>query len=226
MPRVIVIGAGAAGSMAAIFAASAGAETLLLERSRDGGRKILISGGGRCNVLPARVKESRFVTDSSPNLLRKLVRAWPLAAQRAFFETTLGIPLVEEPESAKLFATDEQPGVTSALHRERMHLAQRHATAGHLGFLVSLVAAARQLAAHQRLDEPQPFVATQLRHGPRRVHPRHRHQHRQRRRGTRLARASRARDAPDLRRAYAAHVERCGLHLAVGRLARRHALRA
>ena len=103
MPRVIVIGAGAAGSMAAIFAARRGAETLLLERTRDGGRKILISGGGRCNVLPLRLDETRFVTDSSPNVLRKMIRSWPLAEQRAFFEDELGIPLVEEPESLKLF---------------------------------------------------------------------------------------------------------------------------
>ena len=102
-PRVAVIGAGAAGTMAAIFAAQSGAETVLLERTRDGGRKILISGGGRCNVLPARVDESRFVTDSSPNTLRKIVRAWPLAEQIAFFERELGIPLVEETESVKLF---------------------------------------------------------------------------------------------------------------------------
>jgi predicted Rossmann fold flavoprotein len=101
--RVAVIGAGAAGTMAAIFAAESGAETLLLERTRDGGRKILISGGGRCNVLPARVDESRFVTDSSPNTLRKLVRSWPHAEQVAFFERTLNIPLVEETESVKLF---------------------------------------------------------------------------------------------------------------------------
>ena len=98
-----MIGAGAAGSMAAISCATAGAETLLLERTKDGGRKILISGGGRCNVLPARLDESRFVTDSSPNTLRKLVRAWPLAEQIAFFERELGLPLVEEVESAKLF---------------------------------------------------------------------------------------------------------------------------
>jgi predicted Rossmann fold flavoprotein len=103
MRRVAVIGAGAAGSMAAIFAASAGAQTLLLERTRDGGRKILISGGGRCNVLPVRVDESRFVTDSSPNTLRKIVRSWPLQEQIAFFERELGIPLVAEEESGKLF---------------------------------------------------------------------------------------------------------------------------
>ena len=89
--------------MAAIFAASAGAATTLLERTRDGGRKILISGGGRCNVLPMRVDESRFVTDSSPHVLRKILRSWPLAEQIAFFESELRLPLAEEPESAKLF---------------------------------------------------------------------------------------------------------------------------
>jgi hypothetical protein len=89
--------------MAAIFAAAGGAETLLLERTRDGGRKILISGGGRCNILPSWVDERRFVTDSSPHTLRNILRSWPLAEQIAFFESELGLPLVEEPESAKLF---------------------------------------------------------------------------------------------------------------------------
>src|ERR671918_1402511 len=103
MPRVAVIGAGAAGTMAAIFAAAGGAEALLLERTKDGGRKILISGGGRCNILPSRVDERRFVTDSSPHTLRKILRSWPLAEQIAFFERELGLPLVEEEESAKLF---------------------------------------------------------------------------------------------------------------------------
>src|SRR5436853_4852361 len=104
VPRgVVVIGAGAAGSMAAIFAARGGAETTLLERTRDGGRKILISGGGRCNVLPMRLDESRFVTDSSRNLLHKMLRAWPLQEQIAFFEKDLGLPLAEKAESLKLF---------------------------------------------------------------------------------------------------------------------------
>ena len=89
--------------MAAIFAAAEGAEVVLLERTPDGGRKILISGGGRCNILPSRVDESRFVTDSSPNTLRKILRSWPLAEQVEFFQRDLGLPLVEEPESAKLF---------------------------------------------------------------------------------------------------------------------------
>ena len=94
--------------MAAIFAASAGADTLLLERTKDGGRKILISGGGRCNILPSRVDESRFVTDSSAHLLRRIVRSWPLHEQIAFFEREIDLPLVEEPQSAKLFPQSQR----------------------------------------------------------------------------------------------------------------------
>lgn len=127
MRRVVVIGAGAAGTMASIFAATAGAETILLERTRDGGRKILISGGGRCNVLPSQLDESRFVTDSSPNTLRKIVRAWPLAEQIAFFEQEVGIALEEEVESAKLFpashkARDVRDGLLALATRRGVDL--------------------------------------------------------------------------------------------------------
>jgi predicted Rossmann fold flavoprotein len=101
--RIAVVGAGAAGIMAAIWAARSGGAVTLLERTRDGGRKILISGGGRCNVLPARVDESRFVTESSRRILRHVLRAWPLREQIRFFEEDARIPLMEETESAKLF---------------------------------------------------------------------------------------------------------------------------
>jgi predicted Rossmann fold flavoprotein len=114
--RVVVVGAGAAGTMAAIFAARPSNETLLLERTPDGGRKILISGGGRCNILPARADETRFVTDSSPNTLKKMLRSWRLEEQVAFFERDAGIPLVEETESGKLFpASDRASDVRNAL---------------------------------------------------------------------------------------------------------------
>jgi predicted Rossmann fold flavoprotein len=99
----VVIGAGAAGLLAAIFAAAGERRVLLLERTRDGGRKILVSGGGRCNVLPSAVDPGRFVTDSSPNTLRKILSSWPLPEQRRFFEEEAGIPLALEPETGKLF---------------------------------------------------------------------------------------------------------------------------
>jgi len=100
---VVVVGAGAAGLMAAISAAGAGRRVVLLERTPDGGRKILVSGGGRCNVLPAVAAPERFVTDSSPHTLRRILLSWPLAEQRRFFEEEVGIPLALEPATGKLF---------------------------------------------------------------------------------------------------------------------------
>ncbi len=50
---VVVIGAGAAGLMAAIRAAEAGRRVLLLEKNRRAGVKILMSGGTRCNITHA-----------------------------------------------------------------------------------------------------------------------------------------------------------------------------
>jgi len=100
---VVVVGAGAAGTMAAIFAAAQGRRTLLVERTRDGGRKILISGGGRCNVLPSRVDAGQYFSESSRNTLKKMLLSWPLADQRRFFEDEVGVRLVLEEESGKLF---------------------------------------------------------------------------------------------------------------------------
>jgi len=99
---IVVVGAGAAGTMAAIFAAER-RRTLLLERTRDGGRKILISGGGRCNVLPSEVSEARYYTKSSRNSMKKMLLSWPLEEQRRFFETEVGVRLALEAETGKLF---------------------------------------------------------------------------------------------------------------------------
>jgi predicted Rossmann fold flavoprotein len=100
---ILILGAGAAGLLAAIFAAGRGRRVVVLERTPDGGRKILVSGGGRCNILPSAVDPGRFVTDSSPNTLRKILTSWPLAEQRRFFEEEAGIPLALENETSKLF---------------------------------------------------------------------------------------------------------------------------
>ncbi|MDT8342121.1 MAG: NAD(P)/FAD-dependent oxidoreductase, partial [Longimicrobiales bacterium] len=113
---VLVVGAGAAGLMAARFAAGAGARTVLLERTADGGRKILISGGGRCNVLPGTFRPERFVTDSSPHTLRRVLRSWPLAEQRRYFEEELALPLVHQADGDKLFpASNRARDVRDAL---------------------------------------------------------------------------------------------------------------
>ncbi|MFP5378338.1 MAG: NAD(P)/FAD-dependent oxidoreductase [Vicinamibacteria bacterium] len=108
VPRVLVVGAGAAGLMAAIFAARAGAAVEVVERTSDGGRKILISGGGRCNVLPSALAPDRFVSDSPAHLVRRFLRAWPLHEQREFFETDAGIPLKLEADTGKLFPVSDR----------------------------------------------------------------------------------------------------------------------
>ena len=97
-----MVGAGAAGLLAAITSARGGAKVLLLESTKDGGRKILISGGGRCNILPSVAAPEGYVTDSSSNLLRKILRSWPLQEQIEFFEHELGQRLVKEPETGKV----------------------------------------------------------------------------------------------------------------------------
>ena len=72
---IVVIGGGAAGLVAAGFASTPARPAVLVEGTSDGGRKILISGGGRCNVLPAALEPDRFVTASPPHLLRHMLRA-------------------------------------------------------------------------------------------------------------------------------------------------------
>jgi predicted Rossmann fold flavoprotein len=116
------VGAGAAGLVAAIFAAGGPAPVVVLERTADGGRKILISGGGRCNILPSVLAPERFVTDSPAPLLRGILRSWPLAAQRRFFEEDVGVPLALEPETGKLFprsnrARDVRDGLIAVARR-------------------------------------------------------------------------------------------------------------
>lgn len=130
---IVVVGAGAAGLMAAIFAAGAVREAggprrvILLERTRDGGRKILISGGGRCNVLPSRLAPGQYVTASSRNSLRRMLLSWPLEEQRAFFEERLGLELAVEPETGKLFpvgnrARDVRDALVAQARREGAEL--------------------------------------------------------------------------------------------------------
>lgn len=118
---IVIAGAGAAGLVAAIFAARRD-PVLVVERTPDGGRKIVISGGGRCNILPVALEPDRFVTDSPPHLLRGMLRAWPLAAQRQFFERDVRIPLTLEQETGKIFpasnrARDVRDGLVDLARR-------------------------------------------------------------------------------------------------------------
>ncbi|MEA2336761.1 MAG: hypothetical protein QOE82_768 [Thermoanaerobaculia bacterium] len=96
---VAVIGAGAAGLMAAIAAARSGARVAAIDSAKRIGAKILISGGGRCNVTNEVVRPDDF--NGSRNAIAKVLRTFGVDDTIAFFET-LGVPLKRE-ETGKLF---------------------------------------------------------------------------------------------------------------------------
>lgn len=100
---VIILGAGAAGLTAAIFAAQTGAKVLVLEKAPVAGRKILMSGGTRCNVLPVEVDVRDYVSSSSPNLLNKVFKSWSLEACHRWFTDEIGLDMVTEEASNKWF---------------------------------------------------------------------------------------------------------------------------
>ena len=105
---VVVVGAGAAGMTAAIFAGRAGARVLLLETRPRPGAKIRVSGGGRCNVLPSAAGIDDFHTSGSRHTLRNILFSWPLPQVQAFFAHDLRIPLKTEP-TGKIFPVSERP---------------------------------------------------------------------------------------------------------------------
>ena len=100
MNKVIVIGGGASGIMAAITAAKLGGKVVLLERKDRIGKKILATGNGRCNISNRFIEESRFHSDSQ-NLFDQIYPQFDLAKTLEFFEE-LGIPILEL-EEGKLY---------------------------------------------------------------------------------------------------------------------------
>lgn len=102
---VAIVGAGAAGLVAAIFAARAGARVVALERAPRVGAKILISGGGRCNVTHDIVDQTSFY-GANRNQIAKVLRSFTVEQTVAFF-ADLGVPLKRE-ETGKLFPVSDR----------------------------------------------------------------------------------------------------------------------
>ncbi|HET6372182.1 MAG TPA: aminoacetone oxidase family FAD-binding enzyme [Candidatus Polarisedimenticolia bacterium] len=101
-----VIGAGAAGLMAAIWAGRsvAGRTIVVLDSAVKPGAKILIAGGGRCNVTHDVVDETAFAGSSRP-AIRKVLRRFSVPQTIAFFRE-IGVRLKRE-ETGKLFPTTD-----------------------------------------------------------------------------------------------------------------------
>jgi predicted Rossmann fold flavoprotein len=112
---LVVVGAGAAGLTAAIWAhrTSPSARIVVLDGAQRLGAKILVSGGGRCNVTHDVVDESAYA-GSSRNAIKKVLRRFDVPQTVAFFRE-LGVELKRE-ETGKLFPiTDSAKTVLNAM---------------------------------------------------------------------------------------------------------------
>lgn len=96
-PNVIIVGAGAAGLFCAIEAAKRGRRVLILEHNDRPGKKILISGGGRCNFTNLAVSPKNFLSQNPHFCVSALSRftqndflALVKKYQIAYYEKTLG----------------------------------------------------------------------------------------------------------------------------------------
>ncbi len=102
---IAIIGAGAAGLAAGIFAAQANPDLkiILLDGARTVGAKILVSGGGRCNVTHTRVTPQDF--HAPKRLIERVLKRFDEHAAAQWFES-LGVTLKTEP-TGKLFPTTD-----------------------------------------------------------------------------------------------------------------------
>jgi hypothetical protein len=124
---VLIVGGGPAGMTAALCAAKAGADVCVVDSRPVPGAKMLLSGGGRCNILPLSVDAQLYATSSSPNTLRKILQSWPLDDVRGFLENTIGLRLVEQKRTGKLFPAtgggeDVRDRFLAALRRSKVRL--------------------------------------------------------------------------------------------------------
>lgn len=115
---VAIVGAGAAGLATAIFARrlNPARSVLLLDGAKKPGAKILISGGGRCNVTNVTVSETDFWGGRRP-VIRRVLRALPVEDTIAFFRG-IGVRLHEEADGKLFPDTNRARDVLDALLRE------------------------------------------------------------------------------------------------------------
>lgn len=122
MTDVIIIGAGAAGCMAAVFAARYGKSVTIFERNANIGRKLRITGKGRCNVTNNSPMEEHM--KNIPVNSRFMYSSFAMFGAEdtmAFFEE-LGVPLKTERGNRVFPVSDNAEDIVDALYREMKRL--------------------------------------------------------------------------------------------------------
>ena len=107
--KIAVVGGGASGLMAAYFA-SEKCDVTLFERQKKIGRKILVTGNGRCNISNKNISAERY-HGHNPEFVNSIFNRFGLAETERFF-SSIGIPFVEE-DDAKLFPASLQASIVT-----------------------------------------------------------------------------------------------------------------
>jgi predicted Rossmann fold flavoprotein len=121
---LVVVGGGASGMMAAITAAQQKVDVCLLERNPKVGRKLYITGKGRCNVTNhCSVEEVLEAVPRNSRFLYSCMQATPPSYMERFFET-LGVALKVERGNRVFPKSDRSADIIDALYRElhRLHI--------------------------------------------------------------------------------------------------------
>lgn len=115
---LIVIGGGPSGMMAAGTAASCGKKVLLLEKNKKLGEKLLISGGGRCNLTNAEESEEILLSNfgKAKGFLHSSFNQFGMKDTFSFFKK-LGLPLVIQTRKRVFPKSEKSTDVFKALEK-------------------------------------------------------------------------------------------------------------
>lgn len=118
MSKIYVVGGGAAGMLAAIFAARNGHKVVLLEKNEKLGKKLFITGKGRCNITNACDRDEFFEqVVSNPKFFFRAFHAFNNYETMHFFEQ-IGLPLKTERGNRVFPESDKSSDVIAVLKRE------------------------------------------------------------------------------------------------------------
>lgn len=116
MKNIAVIGGGASGIMAALFACKKDNKVTLFEKQNKIGRKILSTGNGRCNISNRNINLSHY-HGHNPKFVLNIFSKFSLQDTIQYFES-IGLPLIEEDEGRLFPASMQSSSVVDVLNYE------------------------------------------------------------------------------------------------------------